>query len=142
MSSPMNPQNQLLSEQNFLGTFCVFLLREVSLLFNSPCKQQNIPFYLYGTCCTVFPHPILRLLKKHTNIHFSNSVINVSQIILSSIHVLWIHQCLDFEWNNIVKQNNLSNSNSSLLEYKTCSTFRIYSNLRLKRCKLDRCLYK
>ena len=91
---------------------------------------------------TVFPHPILRLLKKHTNIHFSNSVINVSQIILSSIHVLWIHQCLDFEWNNIVKQNNPSNSNSSLLEYKTCSTFRIYSNLKLKRCKLDRCLYK
>ena len=41
-----------------------------------------------------------------------------------------------------VKQNNPSNSNSSLLEYKTCSTFRIYSNLKLKRCKLDRCLYK
>ena len=25
--------------------------REVSLLFNSPCKQQNLPFYLYGSCC-------------------------------------------------------------------------------------------
>ena len=39
------------SKANSQNYSCFESSKEVSLLYNSPWKQQNLPFYLYGSCC-------------------------------------------------------------------------------------------
>ena len=51
--SPMNPQNQLLSEQNFFGTFCVWTL---TLLHMQSSDFKDTKLEIYFTEVIIFIH--------------------------------------------------------------------------------------